>query len=65
MNPNHDNTQENENYGNLFRLEPVDVNTVVLIIKHLKNTTSTGSDDIALRYIHDSLPAIINHITTI
>ncbi len=63
MNINHDNTQENDNYENLCR--PVHVNAVILTKKHLKNTNSTGSDGIALRYIHDSLHVIINYITTI
>lgn len=65
MNLNHDNTQGNETYENLFRAEPVDVNTVILTIKHLKNTNSSGSDGIALLHIHDSLPVIINYITII
>ncbi len=50
MNLNHDNTQGNETYENLFKPEPIDVNAVILTIKHLKNTNSTGSDGIALRY---------------
>ncbi len=65
MNLNHNNTQGNEKYENLFGAEAVDVNTVILTIKHLKNTNSTGSDGIALRYIHGSLPVIINYITII
>ncbi len=65
MNLNHDNTQGNETYENLLRAEPVDVITVILTIKHLKNTYSTGSDGIVLRYIDDSLPVIINYLTII
>ncbi len=65
MNLNHDNTQGNETYQNLFRPEPVDVNAVILTMKHLKNTNSTGSHGIAIRYIHDRLPVVINYITTI
>ncbi len=63
MKLNPGNTQGNETYENLFRAEPVDVNTVILTMEHLKNTNSTSSDGIALRYIHDSLPDIINYIT--
>ena len=65
INFNYENPERTENHENFFRAEPVDVNTVILTIKHLKNTNSTGSDGIALRYINDSLPVIINYITTI
>ncbi len=35
----------------LCRAEPVDVKTVILTIKHLKNTNSAGSDGMTLRYL--------------
>ncbi len=44
-------------HEHLFRPEPVDANTVILTIKHLKNTISVGSDGISLTYeIHFSSP---------
>ena len=64
-NPNLDYPLGNGNYENFFRAKPVDVNTVILTLKHLKNSNSAGSDGIALRYIKDSLPVIINYITII
>ncbi len=36
-----------------------------LTIKHMKNTSSHGSDGIPLRYIKDSLPVIITDLTCI
>ena len=57
--------RDNTVYTQLFRPEPVDANTVILTIKHLKNTNSTGSDGISLRHIRDSLPVTIEYITTI
>ncbi len=65
MNLNHGKTQRSETYENLFRAKPVDFSTVILAIKHLKTINSTGSDGIALRYIHDILSVIANYITTI
>ncbi len=53
MNLNHDNTHENENYENLFRPEPVDVNTVILTIKHLKTPTP-----LALTALHFAISMI-------
>ncbi len=52
-------------YEQLSRSEPVDANTVILTIKHLKNINSIGSDGISLRHIRDSLPMIIHYIKTI
>ena len=48
-----------------FRPQPVDTATVVLVIKHMKNTSSCGSDGIPLRYIKESLPVIIPYLTCI
>ncbi len=42
------NPQHNVNLEHLFRLSPVDRNTVILIIKHLKKTNTAGSDGISL-----------------
>lgn len=48
-----------------FRASPTTWETVTLIIKHMKNTSSHGSDGIPLRYIKDSLPVIITYLTYI
>ncbi len=47
----------NEVQEHFFRPAPVDMNTVILIIKHLKNTNAVGSDGISLRHKRDSLPS--------
>ncbi len=57
--------QHNVNLEHLFRLSPVDTNTVILTIKQLKKTNSAGSDGITLRFLQDSLPVTIPYITTI
>ncbi len=57
--------QQNQNYENFFRPEPVDVNTVILTIKHLKNTNSASSDGMTLRYLQDALSVLIKYITII
>ncbi len=49
----------------IFRPQPTDSDTIILIIKHLKNTSSCGSDNIPLRFIKESLPAIITYLTCI
>ena len=48
-----------------FRPEPVDVNTVILVIRNLNNTRSTGSDNISLKYIKDGLLIIAFYLTCI
>ena len=53
------------NVDRVFRPQPVDINTVTLIIKDLNNTNSCGSDGIQLKYIRDALPIIIFYITFI
>ena len=49
----------------LFRPQPVDSDTVVLIIKHLKNSNSYGCDGIPLRFLKDSLAVLIPYLTCI
>ncbi len=49
----------------LFLPQPTDSDTIILIIKHFKNTSSCGSDDIPLRFLKESLPVIITYITCI
>ena len=41
---------------NEFRPHPVDMDTLILVIKHLKPTNSCGSDGIPFRFLIDSLP---------
>ncbi len=49
----------------LFRPQPVDVNTVILTIKELENTNTCGSDDITFRFLRDALPVITPHLRCI
>ena len=49
----------------MFQPQPTDSDTIILIIKHLKNTSSCGSDNISLRFIKESLPVIIPYLTCI
>ena len=50
---------------NLFRPKPIDASTVILTIKHLKDTNSYGSDGIPLRFLKDALPVITPYLTCI
>ena len=50
---------------NKFRPQPVDINTLILIIKSLNATNSFGSDGIPLRFLIDSLPVTIYYILII
>ena len=50
---------------NNFRPQPVDVDTIILTIKDLNNTTSVGCDGIPLRFIKDSLYVIAFYLTCI
>lgn len=61
--PNNNNTSGPS--CSMFRPQPTDSNTIILIIKHLKNTSSCGSDNISLRFIKESLPVIIPYLTCI
>lgn len=47
---------------NMLRPQPTDSNTLILIIKHLKNTASYGSDGIPLRFLRDFLPVIVTYL---
>lgn len=55
----------NDNSAEMFRPSPTTWETVTLIIKHMKNINTHGSDGIPLRYIKDSLPVIIIYLTCI
>ena len=48
-----------------FKPQPVDVDTVILVFKDLKQTNSFGSDGITFKYLQDSLPVLIFYITVI
>lgn len=49
----------------LFRPQPVDSATIILIIKSMKISNSCGCDGIQLRFLRDSLPVLIPYITCI
>ncbi len=49
---------------NSLRLEPVDISTVILTIKHLNKTNSAAWDGIKLCYLKDSLLVTITYRTT-
>ena len=49
----------------MLRPQPTDSNSIILIIKHLKNTSSCGSDGIPLNFLKESLPVVINYLTCI
>ncbi len=51
--------------GTMFRPQPTDSNTIILVIKQLRNTSSCGSDGIPLRFLKESLPVIIPYLTCI
>lgn len=63
-NVNESETQVN-NPGPHFRPQPVDTNTIILTIKHLRESKSFGSDNISLRFIKDSLFVIAFYLTCI
>ncbi len=48
-----------------FRPKPVDINTLILIIKGLKETKAVGSDGISLKFIKDALCVIAFYLTCI
>ena len=48
-----------------FRPKPIDINSLILIIRNLKATNSCGSDGIPLRFLIDSLPVTIFFILVI
>ena len=59
------NDNSNSNISDLFRPQPVNVDTIILVIKHLNDTNAYGSDNISFRFIKDALPVIIFYITAI
>lgn len=48
-----------------FRPQPVNSDTIILIIKSMKNSNSCGCDGIQLQFLKDSLPVVIPYITCI
>ena len=59
----HSNLDENISIN--FRPHPVDMETIILVIKDLNNTSSYGCDGIPLCFIRDSLSTLIIYITVI
>lgn len=51
--------------NHLFRPQPVTIDTVILMVKQLKNSNSFGSDGIPTRFLKDSLFMIAFYITII
>lgn len=49
----------------MCRPEPINTDTVILAIKHMKNTNSRGHDGIPLRFLIDSFPVIIAYLSCI
>ncbi len=52
-----------DNSDDIFRPEPVDVETVMLTIKSLNETRSVGCDGISLNFISDSLCMIVFYLS--
>ena len=50
---------------NIFRPQPVGLDTIIVTVKQLRKTNSVGADGIAQRFINDSLPAIAYYLTVI
>ena len=48
-----------------FKPEPVDLTTIILVIKELNSTNAFGSDGIPFKFIKDSLPVTIVYILVI
>ncbi len=65
VNSDQEASRYNAVHEHLSRPEPVDMTTVILILKRLKNTNSVGSDSISLQHLRDSLPVIVHYLTTI
>ena len=53
------------NIGSLFRPTPVSVETIILIVRDLRETNAVGIDDISLRFMRDSLPVMAVYYTVI
>ena len=51
--------------GNKFRPKPVSVDTIILIVKDLRETSSVGIDGISLRFVKDSLPIMALYYTIV
>ncbi len=50
---------------NMFRPQPTDSRTIILVLKQLKNSSAHGSDGIPTRFLKESLPVIITYLTCI
>ncbi len=63
--PLNDTNVQNITANNMFRPQPIDWQTVVLTIKHLKKCDSYGCDGVPLKFLKDSLHVLIHYITCI
>ncbi len=59
------NNVHNKISNDIFRPQPTDATNIVLVIKHLHNTSSYGCDGIPLKYLRESLPVILPYLTCI
>ena len=48
-----------------FDLKPVSIETIILIVKDLRETNAVGIDGISLRFVRDSLPVMAVYYTVI
>lgn len=57
--------EKNRAFENGFRPQPIDITTLILIIKDINDTNSCGIDGIQFHFIRDSLPVTIYYILII
>ncbi len=57
-----DHVHDTTNTG-YFRPQPVNVNSVILTLKDLNNTSAVGLDGVSLKYVKDALPVIAFYLT--
>ena len=50
---------------NLFKPQPVTIETVILTFKQIRDTNAVGTDDITFRFLRDSLPIMAFYLTII
>ncbi|MEL6988474.1 MAG: reverse transcriptase family protein [Bacteroidota bacterium] len=53
------------NEADKFRPQPIDINTLILVIKSLKFTNSCGPDKMPFRFLIDSLPVMVFYVLVI
>ncbi len=60
--PDPDLVHDTTNTGT-FRPQPGDVNSDIVTLKDLNNTSAVGLDGISLQYVKDALPVIASYLT--